>query len=110
MIDVRGLLNTTVEVQRFTEVPDGHGGWNDTWATVATEVPARISQPTDLERQVAQQVQETLTHMVYLEPGADVRRGDQLVNAGRTLKVTNVIWPSVEIYRRAECQYVEATG
>jgi len=97
------LLNTDVEIWRYSRVPDGGGGWEETWALLAT-VRARLSQPSAAERQVADQAQGWLTHVAYLESGADVRRGDEIRQAGLTLEVIATFEPSVPgTYRRANC-------
>ncbi|MDG9705547.1 phage head closure protein [Streptomyces sp. DH37] len=109
MSRVGRLLNTSVEVWRATRTPDGMGGWEETWAQTGT-VRARLSQPSARERVTADQSQSHLTHVVYLDPGADVRRGDELRQPGRVLDVLAVFEPSVPgTYLRADCEARQPT-
>lgn len=108
MSRVTRLLNASAEVWRSTRTPDGMGGWTDAWALVST-VRARMSQPTATERTLADQSGATLTHVVYLDDRADVRRGDELRQPGRTFDVLAVFEPSEPgTYLRANCEVHQA--
>ena len=74
------LLNVTVEVWRLTSAPDGQGGWLEAPAYHHDE-RARISTPSWRDTQVAAQWSADLTYVAYLDPGADVVRGDELRGA-----------------------------
>jgi SPP1 family predicted phage head-tail adaptor len=103
------LLNRTVEVWRRAETDDGTGGQATTWVQTGTH-RVRISQPSAQERQVAQQAHSDLTHKVYAQPGTDIRRGDELREAGLTLRVTATVGPSKDIYLRADCEQLQSEG
>ena len=105
---VAHLLNDAVEVRRRHVAADGMGGQEVDWQAVA-EVPARVSSPPTSTTQgvlAAAQTMERVPFYVYLDPGADVRRGDVLAirSDGRQLWVEAVTWPSVKAYRRAACR------
>lgn len=104
MSRVGPLLNNQVTVWRSVTSSDGGGGQDTAWVQQATE-RARLSQPTARERQAAHQAGAELTHTVYLHPGADVRRADELRTAdGRVLEVIGVLEPSMPgTYLRADC-------
>lgn len=103
MSRVTRLLNTSVEVWRTIRTPDGGGGWDETETLVST-VRARLSQPSARERLIADQAQARLTHVVYLEDTADVRRNDELRRQGRVFTVVSVFEPSEPgTYLRADC-------
>lgn len=103
MSRVSRLLNTSAEVWRQTRTPDGMGGWDVTWAQLST-VRARLSQPSAMERQIAAQAQAQLTHVVYAEDTADIRRNDQLRRDGLIYEVTDTYQPSVPgTYLRVNC-------
>ena len=103
MSRVSHLLNTSLEVWRASTVSDGGGGQSTSWQQQSA-VRARLSQPSAQERTAADQSGSDLTHVVYLTPGADVRRGDELRSAGRVLEVLAVLEPSVPgTYLRADC-------
>ncbi|MFI7014148.1 head-tail adaptor protein [Streptomyces sp. NPDC050164] len=100
---VSHLLNTTVPVWRASTVDDGGGGQETTWAQVATP-RARRSQPRAREREAADQAGAQLDETWYLDPGTDVRRGDELRPPGRVLEVIAVFEPSEPgTYLRADC-------
>lgn len=103
MSRVGRLLNTVVPVWRAVTQPDGGGGQETTWSQTSTP-RARRSQPSARERQAADQAGAQLHETWYFDPGADVRRGDELRPPGRTLKVTATFEPSeVGTYLRADC-------
>lgn len=108
-MSVAARLNTSVTVWRPTLVPDGGGGSTTTLVQVGTE-RARISQPTATERQAAGRDGARLTHVVYVPPRGDVRRGDELrTPAGKVLDVLAVFEPSKPVYRRADCEERQET-
>ncbi len=86
------------------------GGWVDTWAQVGSRpVRVRVSQPSATERTVADQSGAKLTHVVYADDRADVRRGDELRQPGRTFKVLAVFEPSEPgTYLRVNCEVHQA--
>ena len=97
------LLNTTVTVWRVVLADDGGGGQAETWTEISTQ-RARLSQPTAAQREAGDQTGADLTHVAYLRPGVDVRRGDQLRQDGLVLEVVAVFEPSVRgTYLRADC-------
>lgn len=103
MSRINRLLNSTANIWRFTRTDDGMGGFSEQWAQIAT-VRARYSQPTATERVAADQSESRLTHVVYLDTAADVRRGDELRMPGRTFDVLAVFEPSMPgTYLRADC-------
>jgi head-tail adaptor len=106
MSRVSRLLNTRLEHWRRTRVPDGGGGWEETWAQVGdAPVRARVAQPSARERVLADAAQAQLTHVVYLEPSSAVRRGDQLRLGARVFTVLATFEPSVPgTYLRANCE------
>jgi head-tail adaptor len=111
MSRVARLLNQRLEVWRRSRVSDGGGGWAETWAQVGgTPVRARLSQPSARERVIADAAQARLTHVVYLVPDADVRRGDELRLGARVFEVLATFEPSVPgTYLRADCEARQPT-
>ncbi|MFH9957314.1 head-tail adaptor protein [Streptomyces roseolus] len=108
-MDIAHLLNRTLEVWRTVRTPDGGGGW-ETALVRQADVPAKVDLPSASERMLAQQAGAKHTHSVYLLPGADVRRGDELRGGEETLRVVSVVEPSAPVYRKAECTLTEQEG
>lgn len=103
-MSVARLLNRRVTVWRRSRVDDGMGGGIDTWVQVGT-VRARFSQPSARERVAADQSEARLSHVVYMLPDADVRRGDELRDGNRIFDVLATFEPSsAGTYLRADCE------
>ncbi|MEU3600884.1 head-tail adaptor protein [Streptomyces sp. NPDC006798] len=103
-------LNRTLEVWRPQTDPDGYGGQTVTYVRQPVDVRAKVDQPGTSDRMLAQQAGSEHTHTVYLLPGADVARGDELRGRGQVLRVLAVAEPSATRYRRAECHLVQPEG
>lgn len=96
-------LNRRVAVWRSVSAADEGGGQSEQWALQSTP-RGRRSQPTARERQAADQAQARLDFTWYFSPRADVRRGDELREGGRTHRVFATFEPSVDgTYLRADC-------
>ncbi|MFG2837031.1 head-tail adaptor protein [Streptomyces zaomyceticus] len=108
-MDITHLLNRTLEVWRTVSTPDGGGGY-ETALVRQADVLAKVDQPSASERMLAQQGGAEHTHSVYLLPGADVRRGDELRGGGQAFRAVSVVEPSAPVYRKAECQLIESEG
>lgn len=107
-------LNETLAVWRPTLVPDGQGGSDEQYVQVSgagATVLAKVSQPAAAEQIEAQQAGSTMTMIVHMLPGVDVRRGDELRRAdGDRLRVKYTIKPSQPTYLRADCEQLQAQG
>jgi head-tail adaptor len=106
------LLSRRLQVWRPVTAPDGAGGHTTEMVPQPAPVRAKVDQPSTRERMLAAQASSEHTHTVYLLPAADVRRGDQLRDAGtgEAWRVLAVAHPSTPIYRRAECQLIQSEG
>ena len=101
------LLNTAVTVYRASYVADGRGGRTRSTASQGS-IRAKVDQPFGMERMVAGQEGDTLTHVVHVAYGEDVRRGDELdIGDARRLRVKNVVSDSHGTYRRLECEEIQ---
>ena len=107
-------LNKTLQVWRPTRVADGQGGSEDVYAQVVgagATVLAKVSQPAAAEQIEAQQAGTSMTMIVHMQPGVDVRRGDELREVdGDRLRVKYVIRPSNPVYLRADCEQIQSQG
>lgn len=100
-------LNRELEVWRPAAEDDGTGGQTVTPMLVGTEA-AKVDQASAAERLLAAQAGAELTHVCYLEPGADIARGDELRGDGQTFRIDSVVEPSSPRYRKASLVQVQA--
>ena len=104
MSRIARLLNVPVEVWRDQRVSDGMGGWISGRVKVG-DTRARISQPAAVERVLAGTAGADLDTVVYLLPGADVRRDDEIRRGPQVYEVLAVFEPSEpNTYTRADCK------
>jgi head-tail adaptor len=104
MSRVGHLLNASLTVHRTVRTSDGMGGYTSV-LTALGSVRARVSQPSATERVVAAQNGADLSHVVYLAPSADVKRGDELHRASDVFEVLATYQPSVSgTYLRVDCK------
>ncbi|WP_030744454.1 phage head closure protein [Streptomyces sp. NRRL F-5135] len=108
-MDITHLLNRQLTVWRTVTVPDGAGGQETSLRPVG-DVAGKVDQPSAADRMLAAQAGSRHTHTVYLQPDADVRRGDQLHGDGQVLTVHSVVQPSAPVYRKAECELTQTEG
>lgn len=106
------LLNRTLEVRRPVSAPDGYGGQTATLALQPDPVAAKVDQPSASDRLLAAQTTSKHSHDIYLQPFADVRRGDQLRDAGTDEQwlVLAVVAPSTPVYHKAQAQLIQGEG
>ena len=102
-------LPRTLAVWRTTTTDDGAGGQESTRGQVGS-LRARVAQPSAAERVAAMQAGSVLTMPVYLQPDADVRRGDDLIGAGETYRVKATFRPSEPVYLRADAELIDVEG
>jgi hypothetical protein len=102
------LLNASAEVWREQRTPDGMGGFTMARVQVGS-VRCRLSQPSATERLQGAQLGSTLSHVAYLLPSADVKRGDELRTPGHVFRVLATFEPSKPgTYLRADCELRQA--
>ncbi|MFJ4863401.1 head-tail adaptor protein [Streptomyces sp. NPDC088748] len=114
MISPGRHLNRRLEVWRPITSDDGAGG-QDTVLVLQSTVRAKVDQPSNADRMLAAQAGSQHDHTVFLLPGADVRRGDELrgtdrLGAAQVLRVLAVVEPSTPVYRKAPCQLMQREG
>lgn len=100
---IEHLLNRQMDVWRADPTTDAGGGQEAPRTQVGT-VWVRLSRPTSTEHEISQQERGWVDYDVYMAPGADVRRADQLRDSELTLKVLATMRPSEAIYTKAECE------
>ena len=87
------LLNQTATVLRKAEVPDGIGGFQDTWSEVG-QAKVRLSPVRGQKLILYQQAGFRVTHTAYAPGNADIRPGDRLQLGPRLFHVESVLNPS----------------
>lgn len=109
------FLNRRLEVWRPTTVADGYGGWETTFVQQPGTVRAKVDQPSNADRMLAQQAQSKHDHTVFLLPTADVRRGDELrgvdkLGQAQVFLVLATVQPSTPVYSKAPCELTQKAG
>ena len=84
-----GALRNRLVLQTVTAVPDGLGGFAESWSDVAT-VFARIEPVSADSRFGAGQTLETVTHRMTLRRRGDVEPGMRFACAGRIFVIVTV--------------------
>lgn len=101
------LLNNTFTVERRTRTSDGMGGWVIAYAP-AGSYKGRMRPASSAERDVADQQQRNLTHVLYVVGTADIQRGDQVTGDGVTVHVLGVREPSrSDHHLEIDCEEVQ---
>lgn len=109
------LMNRVVAVWRTERTPDGAGGWI-TAKVFSHELDVRISRANIAERTFSRtaigdmQAGAELTHIVYADGLADIRRGDELRDGefSELYRVIGTQRASVpDVYTRAQCELIE---
>lgn len=89
----QSLLNNTFLVQRRRRTSNGQGGWEIDYVDVGT-VEGRIRPATSAEREQAMLEQRLITHVLYVEAGEDIVRGDQVTVSDLVVEVDAIREPS----------------
>lgn len=106
------FLNRRLEVWRPTTTPDGYGGQETVYVQQPGTVRAKVDQPSNADRMLAQQASSKHDHTVFLLPAANVRRGDELrgvdqLGQAQVFRVLAVVQPSTPVYSKAPCQLIQ---
>ncbi|MFD3657029.1 head-tail adaptor protein [Streptomyces sp. NPDC058620] len=109
------FLNRRLVVWRPSTTDDGYGGQETTYVQLPGTVRAKVDQPSNADRLLAQQAQSKHDHTVFLLPRADVRRGDELrgmdaLGQAQTFRVLAVVQPSTPVYSKAPCELIQKEG
>lgn len=87
------LLNNTMSLYRRIRTADGQGGWEISY-TANGAVLGRIRPASSSEQVIAQQEGRWITHVLYVEAGSDIARGDLVVVGDLAVDVEGVREPS----------------
>ena len=88
-----GSLNRRIQVQRATENPDGHGGFDYAWQDHGAPIFARRRDVSDAERFSAGRWDNELVTRFTVRSTAfsrDIRRTDRLVHEGITFQIDGI--------------------
>lgn len=88
-----GLLNNDFLVSRPVRIANGQGGWAIAYTPIGT-VRGRMRPASGSERDIAQQEQRAITHVLYVIAGTDIQREDTVEGDEVTVKVQGVREPS----------------
>jgi len=87
------LLNNTFVLSRRDRIADGQGGWAIVWAPNGSTL-GRIRPASSAEREVAQEEQRAITHVLYVVHGTDILRGDRVECGDLIVDVQGIREPS----------------
>jgi SPP1 family predicted phage head-tail adaptor len=87
------LLNNWFVISRQEKASDGQGGWLTSYTSIGV-VKGRIRPASSAERQVAQEDQRRISHVLYVLPDTDIARGDLVTCDGLAVDVQGVREPS----------------
>jgi SPP1 family predicted phage head-tail adaptor len=84
-----GELRSLVSLQRRVSTPDVYGGFVTTWTEYA-RVWAKIEPKRGIERLHSMQLENPITHDVFIRYRADVLESDRIVHLSRNFNVRSV--------------------
>jgi SPP1 family predicted phage head-tail adaptor len=87
------LYNETADIRRPTRTSDGQGGWTDTLHPAGT-IRCRVRAWNSAEELVARQSGIRISHILYADHDANVRRGDVVTFRGVVADVRSIRRPS----------------
>jgi SPP1 family predicted phage head-tail adaptor len=97
-----GHFRTTLALEAASRTSDGMGGEVENWATVAT-IFAHIEPLSAKSVHGAGQMLETVTHLITLRRGEDVKSGMRFTSGARSFDILTVIDPD-ETGRYFQCE------
>jgi SPP1 family predicted phage head-tail adaptor len=92
-VSIAHLFNETAAVSRPGRTTDSQGGWTEDFVPVGS-VRCRIRSWTSNEELIARQSGVRISHVMYCQAGANVRRGDRVAFRGVVADVRSVRLPS----------------
>lgn len=90
------MLPDRATIQRETLVPDGAGGQTSSWATLAADVPCRLSPvgggevSTGSARRGGDRISDQTTNLITFEADTEITEADRILIGARTFDVTLV--------------------
>lgn len=78
---------------RRDRISDGQGGWSIVYIQYISFL-GRIRPASSAEREIAQQEQRAISHVLYVEYGEDIARGDMVVGGRLVVDIQGVREPS----------------
>ncbi len=107
---IQALYIHTLTISRPTRTADGQGGWAVGYTNVGT-TRGRLRPSSASERTTAQQQHARVSHVLYCGATVDVRRGDLVSGAGKTVEVLDVREPSHAGHHfECDCREVQKEG
>lgn len=88
------MLNNTFTHQQITRLPNGSGGWQESFSTVGTVV-GRMRPKSSREQDVADQERSEITHTFYATWPSEIDRHDRLIIGTETFEVMAIREPSL---------------
>jgi hypothetical protein len=110
VVSIISLLNKVVDIRRNVADYDDMGGVQYTLTTYSASNPCRISSSVPSEVSTGPTQYAEATVMIYILPGLDVMRDDQVVDGSTIYEVLGVRDPSVDDHHTALVCKVQTDG
>ena len=98
-----GKMRRLISIERASEIPDGAGGFETTWSEIGTAW-AWFKTMSGNERLYGMQLENPVTHKIYIRYRTDIDERDRIVYQGRYFNIRALL--DLEELRR----YIEITA
>lgn len=85
-----GRLRERITVRRLADVADGKGGYDRSWVTLASDLPAEVVSQGGREALIGMTMEGVSAFRVTIRKRDDIRPADQIVWRNRELNIRNV--------------------
>lgn len=88
-----GMLRNRLQIERATQVPNGSGGYTNTWESITgtSMIRAYIKPLSGNERYQAARIESDVTHKVYMRYRTDFGAADRINYNGRIMQIKAVL-------------------
>ena len=85
-----GKMRSLVSLQHRTKTTDGAGGWTNTWTQYA-KVWAWIKPLSGSETLTSMQLENPVTHRIYIRYRSDMLESDRIVHRSRNFNIRSIL-------------------
>lgn len=85
-----GRLRDRINIRRLTDVPDGRGGFERTWASVVEGLAAEIISQNGREAVIASALQGISSYKITIRRRDGLKTNDQVLHRGQELNIRSI--------------------